>query len=108
MVDGCNCGHTAHGLIRGPHHHPFCYLHRTTTGLDMIPLARNVPIPEKSLRDGYYWFKCDRGEGIRSMGQLSGGKWYAFNEHGALTLAELNRRGWTLDKRVKYRRKKHV
>lgn len=80
-------------------------------GPDM-PLGRNVPAPptktEYNLRDGWYWFKSGRAEGIRSIAQYADGVWWTANEIGPIDIAELNRRGWTLDKRVKYRRKKHA
>lgn len=59
------------------------------------------------MNDGWYWFTCGRGEGIRSIAQLVNGQWFCVNEVGPVPLAELNRRGWDLGPRVKWRKPKN-
>lgn len=60
----------------------------------------DVLLKDDKLKDGYYWFKCERAS-ERSIAQFIEGKgWFAVNETGPLTLEELNRRGWELDEPV--------
>jgi hypothetical protein len=51
--------------------------------------------------NGYYWFKSERATN-KTICQYMNGGWYPTNEIGPISMHELNRRGWTLDKRVSY------
>lgn len=47
-------------------------------------------------QDGFFWFTSERASNP-SICQRVGGKWFAINEFGEVTLEELNRRGWQLE-----------
>lgn len=61
------------------------------------PPPKRAPKP---LRDGYYWFKCERAS-HRTIAQLVKGEWYTTNDVGPIKLEVLNARGWELDEKVK-------
>lgn len=52
------------------------------------------------MKNGFYRLTSDRAS-YKSIAQYIDGEWYCINEIGPVTLAELNRRGWNLDTRVK-------
>lgn len=52
------------------------------------------------MKDGYYRFTSERSA-QKSIGQLIDGQWYLVNEVGPVSMDEINRRGWTLGRRVK-------
>ena len=52
------------------------------------------------MKNGYYRFTSERARS-KSIAQFLHGEWYCLNEVGPVTMEELNRRGWTLDSRVK-------
>ncbi|QIG76918.1 hypothetical protein EVC30_089 [Rhizobium phage RHph_Y1_11] len=53
-----------------------------------------------ALKNGYYFFGSERSSS-RAICQHINGEWFCVNEVGPVPLEELNRRGWTLEKRVK-------
>lgn len=52
------------------------------------------------MKDGYYRFTSERAA-MKCIAQLVDGRWYLINEIGPVSLEEIQRRGWTLDRRVK-------
>ncbi|QIG69758.1 hypothetical protein EVB81_189 [Rhizobium phage RHph_I46] len=54
----------------------------------------------KKLKNGFYFFTSERASN-KAIAQYINGEWFSINEVGPITLEELNRRGWDLEKRVK-------
>ena len=52
------------------------------------------------MKNGYYFFTSERASN-KAIAQHINGEWFCVNEVGPVTLEELNRRGWDLEKRVK-------
>jgi hypothetical protein len=53
----------------------------------------------KPLKDGYYRFTSERSS-QKCIAQLLNHEWYLIGEERPVTMAEMNRRGWTVDTRV--------
>lgn len=52
------------------------------------------------MKNGYYRFTSERAS-YKSIAQHIDGEWFCIGEVEPISLEELNRRGWDLDKRVK-------